>query len=340
LQKERALNIISFLRYIFRFFLYKFSFISVSVSKLLRFFLSIFSCQSDLIKILSDFEVKFAISVSITNSSDAIFLICAKKLGIYSIATTRSWDNLSSHGSILVEPDVFINHSQFMKQQLLLFQNLSKNCKIMSYSIPIYDFDTISYLKFITSNSSSNRKPKLKILYACTGSYHFPNEFMYAIEMTKSFSNFGHDFSVLQHPKSIHKVNDTELNNKTFMFPYISKDLRSTISEYYNFLTKFDLIIGSGSTVLLDACYLRIPVVGFFPDNTDNFWTSISRYSDFMYHYNQFLEKIKIPIIKDLHGLVEFVADMSEKIEVNMDNVNFFTGNSKSLYFNEIIDRR
>ena len=339
IRKERALLVISFPKYVLRLIWYKLSFVILFVSKLLRFILLVSTNSNELSAILAKYKIECAISVSITNSSDAAYLICARKLGIYSIGTTRSWDNLSSHGSILVEPDAFINHSQFMRAQMLLFQNLSKNCSIWNFKIPLYDDKSNSILKKTYRKVLHNEKTNLKVLYACTGSYHFPNELEYAVELNNILVNFGYDFSILQHPKSMHEIEQFELSSKTFVFPYINEQLQSTVKNYYDFLNRFDLIIGSGSTVLLDSCYLGIPVVGFFPNNTNNFWTSISRYSDYMYHYSEFLDKMKIPIFSEARILVDFVSNKDVDFQINLANLEFFTGGYEPLIFSKIIDQ-
>jgi hypothetical protein len=84
------------------------------------------------------------------------------------------------------------------------------------------------------------------------------------------------------------------------------------------------VIIGSGSTALLDALYLKKFIVGYFPDN-DNYWSSIYRYVDYMYHYKTFINRLNIPCFKNEETLLNFLGNENfSKDKSNLESDYFF----------------
>jgi hypothetical protein len=269
-------------------------------------------------------NVSIAVSVCITNTNDIFFLVGARKLHISTVATTRSWDNLTSHGALMIEPDVFISHSWFMNEQIKKYQKLSNRCTLMNCKVPWYDPQSTNFTSIDISIPNSKR---VNYLYACTGASIFPNELDFIARLESKLCEFGLSLTVLQHPKSIHKVTSTSSHLNFKVFQYIDENLESTLQDYYSFLNSFDVIIGSGSTALLDALYLNKFIVGYFPSN-GNYWSSIYRYVDYMYHYKTFIKKIDVPCFTDEETLLNYLANeniFNEKFNRRSD---FFLGNN------------
>jgi hypothetical protein len=266
-------------------------------------------------------NVSFALSVCITNTNDIFFLLGARNLNIATVATTRSWDNLTSHGALMVEPDIFISHSWFMNEQLVKYQKLSQKFTLINCRIPWYDpqFNDFNLLNRNILNSK-----KINYLYACTGASIFPNELDFIVSLEAKLCEYGISLTILQHPKSIHKVTTKSSHLKFRVFQYIDENLESTLQDYYSFLDCFDVIIGSGSTALLDALYLKKFIVGYFPDN-DNYWSSIYRYVDYMYHYKTFINRLNIPCFKNEETLLNFIGNENfSKDKSNLESDYFF----------------
>ena len=263
-------------------------------------------------------KVSTAVSVCVTNTNDIFFLLGAKNLHIATVATTRSWDNLSSHGALMVEPDVFISHSWFMNEQLEKFQKLSESLTLINCRIPWYD---LQYKDFNLLNRNILNSKKVNYLYACTGASIFPNELDFIVSLEAKLCEYGISLTILQHPKSIHRVTTKSSHLQFRVFQYINENFESTLQDYYSFLDSFDVIIGSGSTALLDALYLKKFIVGYFPIN-DSYWSSIYRYVDYMYHYKTFIDRLNIPCFKDEETLIEFLGNKNfprDKLDLESD---------------------
>jgi len=275
-------------------------------------------------------NVSTAVSVCITNTNDIFFLLGARNLHIATVATTRSWDNLSSHGALMVEPDIFISHSWFMNEQLEKYQKLSQKFTLINCRVPWYDFQ-FKDLNLFNKNISNSKKTNY--LYACTGASIFPNELDFIVSLEAKLCEHGISLTILQHPKSIHMVTTKSSHLKFRVFQYIDENLESTLQDYYSFLDCFDVIIGSGSTALLDALYLKKFIVGYFPRN-NSYWSSIYRYVDYMYHYKTFINRLNIPYFKDEESLLKFLGDKNfSKDKSNLES-DFFLGSHFFQSFN------
>lgn len=336
IKREQELKTISKAKSHYRIFFYKLSGVVPSIQKLARLLLFFQSRDQSVEKLLIDSNVRIAIALAITNPEDAIFLMNARRLGVRTIASTRSWDNLSSHGALLFEPDALIIHSKLMRKQLETFQKISKKCEIFERNVPWYS----SKLKQLsTPAGKANPKPDLRVLYACTGPYHFPNEAHYLDALSRKLQHTGIELTVLQHPKSQHPLQLFTPSLKIEMFPYLNSQDKSSLVSYYQFLHGFDLILGSGSTVLLDALFLGKKISAFFPENISGYWASISRYEDTMQHYSEFISRLGIKTFSDLDDLAKSLNNI-ETIHVENENqIDYFIGDqhAKDLNLGEFI---
>jgi len=105
-------------------------------------------------------------------------------------------------------------------------------------------------------------------------------------------------------------------------------------------LDQFDIIIGSGSTVLLDSYYRRKSIIALLPDNTGKYWTHISRYGDYMFHYSQFLAKNSIQIFSNVDGILEMIEANLGLYNQDFKYLNYFIGSPDDppLSFKSLID--
>ena len=75
-------------------------------------------------------------------------------------------------------------------------------------------------------------------------------------------------------------------------------------TEYLEYLSKFDLILSSGSTLLLDACIINKNIAHLnFEMYSVPYWESIRRYSDFREYYKSFLELSNTPVLSSFEKL-------------------------------------
>ena len=85
---------------------------------------------------------------------------------------------------------------------------------------------------------------------------------------------------IVQHPSFIMhnlKINSS-CNVNLIVFNYDA----TTLTEYYNHLPNMDLVFGGGTTGLLDASFLGVPILAIkFEIINQNFWQSTLRHFDY-----------------------------------------------------------
>lgn len=266
-------------------------------------------------------QSKSILVTSLTNAKDIHVALFAKKMNIKIIGTVRSWDNLSSHGRLVVEPNIFYSHSDFMSDTLLEFHSL-KECKVDTLVAPNYK------KSFIPEKTESLKNKSFNIGYACMGArvnpddYNFTNEFN---NLAKFFPE--QTFYIIQHPAYPHKI-EFSLNQNVRVVQYDYN--KSGLESFYRNLSTFDLIIGGGTSLLLDAAILEIPVIFIgFEYQKHSYWTSALRYMDYVYHFNKFIEKTDIFICRSHSELVRVIrsGDFSH-YRSNARSISYFSGNT------------
>lgn len=331
IKKEQELGKSSQIKSFARIILYKLSGVFPKIQNVVRFLLFYQSKNQSIEEVLIKSKARVAIALAITNPEDAIFLLNAKRLGIRTIASTRSWDNLSSHGALLVVPDILIIHSKLMRYQLARYHKIPNKCEVLERKVPWYSnkFKPIRETKHI-----ANPKHGTRVLYACTGPYHFPNETQFLDALSKKLQNTSIELTILQHPKSQHPLQLFTSEQKVKMFPYLNQEEQSSLVSYYQFLQGFDLVVGSGSTVLLDAQFLGKKVCAFFPEDISGYWASVSRFEDSEQHYSEFISRLGIKIFHDLEDLAIALHNIHTINTKNHDAVDYFVGEQHMHDFN------
>ena len=265
-------------------------------------------------------QSKSILVTSLTNTKDIHVALFAKKMNIKIIGTVRSWDNLSSHGRLLIEPNIFYSHSNFMSDTLLEFHSL-KECKVHTLVAPNYK------KSFIPEKTESLKNKPLNIGYACMGArvnpddYNFINEFN---NLAKFFPK--QTFFIIQHPAYPHKI-EFSLNQNVKVVQYDYN--KSGLESFYRNLSTFDLIIGGGTSLLLDAAILKTPIIFIgFEYQKHSYWTSALRYMDHFYHFSKFIKKTDIFICRSHSELVQVIknGDFSH-YRNNARSISYFTGN-------------
>jgi hypothetical protein len=208
-----------------------------------------------------------------------------------------------------------------MSDSLLEFHSL-KECKVYTLVAPNYK------KSFIPEKTESLENKPLNIGYACMGArvnpddYNFINEFN---NLAKFFPK--QTFSIIQHPAYPHKI-EFLLNQNVQVVQYDYN--KSGLESFYRNLSTFDLIIGGGTSLLLDAAILEIPVIFIgFEYQKHSYWTSALRYMDYVYHFNIFIEKIDIFICRSHSELVQVIrrGDFSH-YRSNDRSISYFSGNT------------
>lgn len=257
---------------------------------------------------------------SLTNINDLQVALLAKKMNLKIIGTVRSWDNLTSHGNLSIFPDIFYSHSGFMTDTLKEFHNFDPR-KIVTLTAPNYR----EIFRPLTVNDKS--KAPLKIGYGCMGGLVNPDDKNFMIYFNQIASqNLDKDFFIIQHPIFPHEIDfDLSSNLSILQFDYQEFNL----ANYYARLSHLDLLVGGGSSILLDAVFLKIPI-GFiaFEVIHQKYWTSALRYEDYVYHFQKFIEFTGVKVLRSKNELIDFFNNCSPTQDViDINKSGYFFGN-------------
>jgi hypothetical protein len=111
----------------------------------------------------------------------------------------------------------------------------------------------------------------------------------------------------------------------------------TTLNEYYNHLYNMDLVFGGGTTGLLDASFLGVPIIAIkFEVIKQNYWQSSLRYFDYFPWTADFFDESRIFIAHNKQELENYILNYKSILPLDKDTVLKFTGNP-NLTMSEII---
>lgn len=102
------------------------------VKSLIRFLDTFVPIDPKVADLLSKYKPDLVFIPDIIFSADRIFARAAKRQGIYTIGTPRSWDNLTSKGSAMVKPDKLLVLTSRMVRDAVKFVGMHKKDVIVS----------------------------------------------------------------------------------------------------------------------------------------------------------------------------------------------------------------
>jgi hypothetical protein len=161
------------------------------------------------------------------------------------------------------------------------------------------DYDQIKSIRLLDKPTRNRR-----ILYAAMGSYFNPSEehfieYLYSLSQRPNYKSL--DITVLIHPRF--RVSENIQNKFSdrinfYAFDFGNETKTESYTEYLKYLQQFQVVISSGSTVLIDACMVNVNIFHVdFELTRVPYWESIHRYLDFREYYSQFLKISETPII-------------------------------------------
>lgn len=286
----------------------------------------------------SDFEVlpniDLLILTSITNLDDDIPLgIWYKNQGCVVVGSVRSWDNLVTKGGVALEPDLFLANSEYIRECAIRNQSFNhKNIELVPSS---YFQDHLK--PFYPTRQSPN------IAYACLGPSLNPDE-MNLIKLLERLSRILNiHLTVVQHPQFPHILNqETFLHLNFVTFSYSEASLQ----DFYNEVSKFSLVLGGGTTFLLDAAFLDIPIYAInYEVESQEFWKSSLRAFDVLPHTKAFFKRCQVPIIENERALFDLLVAALNGFklkEIDKDPLEYFVGSSHMRFaerFSDVIQR-
>ncbi len=255
--------------------------------------------------------IDLVVALSLTDRLDSKAVAIAKKHGIKTLGTVRSWDNITSKGLIKVLPDVFYSHSAKMTQELIDFQNITDMLKPQIVTGKSYWID-FNLVQTLSGKKTNNGK---KILYGAMGKYFNPSEEHLIEKLYMSFKemkNSGFNLTILVHPRYpvsesiINKFSDIILFDQ---FSFSNDPNSNNFNEYLEYLSNFDCIVSSGSTLLLDASLINSNILHINFDVKDvNYWESTMRYLDFREYYSHFIKLSRVTVVSSYQNLIDEIS--------------------------------
>jgi hypothetical protein len=260
---------------------------------------------------------------SLTNSHwDIPLCLLYFKAQTYTIGTVRSWDNLTSHGSIVFIPDKFLSHSEWLSEVALRIQRFPAS-KLHCWGSPSHLAGYKASTKEVVSEqlSTSSRR----ILYASMGLHLNPDEQIFLKWLTDIWKSLPGDITltILEHPKFTTNslVEQTE-RVEVKRFKYATTSLH----EYYDFLSEQNLIFGGGTTVLLDAAFAEIPIIALqFEIGKHAYWKSSLRQFDTVEHTSEFFKRSRVTCAQSKEELISFILSPTYDA-FKVRNYQFFSG--------------
>jgi len=246
------------------------------------------------------------------------------------IGTVRSWDNLLAHGALRFWPDVFISHSSFMTETAMKNQAIPSD-SIRPLSAPTYQEKFLKHLRL--------RGKSARIIgYACMGLEVNPDDYNFVNWLIKLWESEKLTVSlvIFQHPSfpiNLGLIANKYIEVKTYSFESVS------LQNYYSTLASFGLVIGGGTTALLDSAVCGVPVtaIGFEVVNQE-YWNSGLRYIDTHPHTREFFTRLGIRVLKNKDELIKAITGRLEITPIDLDRVEEFSGSLKHQTFEGIIN--
>lgn len=298
--------------------------------QIIRILDSKISTQDDVLELFNRYNPDFVFSTTILNEMiDLPFLREAKKRGIYTIAMTRSWDNLTGYGFLRVLPNKFLAQNVFLKEMVVNFHFMPEN-EIEIFGLPHYDFykkrDLIETRETYFKRMGLDLNKKL-ILYAAIGNFLFPHEGEIADVFEELISN-NKIFEPTQvifraHPAFYSPLEDIQYlkhvipDKNSFYLDRKIKELKVSNLEtkhLINSLYHADILITAGSTMMIDGICFDKPVItiAFDGKSNESFWFSVKRFHD---KANHIVDLLKTGGVRTVYNKKELADNINRYLK-------------------------
>jgi hypothetical protein len=300
----------------------------------LRYLYSILVNLSDLNRLftpnlnLRKNDILFITSLHPLRGQDIPIGVYFRKRKIKIIGTVRSWDNLSINIFKLI-PEFFLCHSDYMLDSAIYKQGIKEDKILMSV--------TPSYQAKFLIKEPREKNNSVNFSYMCMGLTVNPDEENFIKWLVWMWEKMPTYFvlNIVQHPSFIMSALKINLpdNVNLIVFNYEA----TTLNEYYNHLYNMDLVFGGGTTGLLDASFLGVPIIAIkFEVIKQNYWQSSLRYFDYFPWTADFFDESRIFIAHNKQELENYILNYKSILPLDKDTVLKFTGNP-NLTMSEII---
>ncbi len=286
--------------------------------KVLRLIFRTFARKNTYIDLFNQYKPDLVFSTDIYDTNDRDLTEEAKRYGVLTIGMVRSWDNVTTKGVMLAIPDKIIVASNILRDELWEYNKIKKD-KIFISGIPHYDAclnpREVSREKFFEEMKLDLGK---KVIIFCpTGA----RQYQYDGETLKLFQDFKDrnlfskrvQFLVRFPPSDTIKLNGF-IRDPDFVFdePGLningvkkeSEFTREDAGHLNDSLYYSDIVITTGSTMMIDAAAFNRPSILLFFDAKKDNSDGIKKFSSYM-HLKKFLRLGSCRIAKNSHELLE-----------------------------------
>lgn len=276
-------------------------------------------------------DVYMSTSVTDMSTHEKLLGIIYANMGARTLATTRSWDNITTYGLLCWEPEKFLSHSEYMTLNLLNLQNF-KQKHLAQAVAPNYQY------KYISKILNKKQSGPLTIGYASLGKKNNPDDFQMLKWFVKDLANdfLKVNFKIFLHPGKPKKVDFQIPNNVSIETCHFES---TTLDAYYSKLRSIDILFCGGTSVMLDAAHCGIQTYLInFEIIKQPYLLSALRYNDTWPHTRDFIRLSEIEKVNSKED-IRFICNeaIRGKVgQVKLKDVNKFTGDS-ILDLNEII---
>lgn len=271
----------------------------------------------------------FVTSLSPLRGDDTQVAVYFKRKNVKVSGTVRSWDNLVSNGCLLFKPSKIICHSDYMKTCAINFQDLKKSEIILGVT-PSYQAQFLQY----------NQKPKsnlITVAYMSMSTMVNPDDRNFINFLLQLWENFPSIISlvIFEHPAYPINLNLTKISSN---IKFVRFDFESTsLHDYYSFLSNIDLVVAGGTTGILDAAILKIPIVAIgFEIINQSFWKSGLRAFDYFSHTANFFIDSRVVVVKTKNQLKQILLNNKSIIPIPEEAIHRYTGNPKTDFISSI----
>jgi hypothetical protein len=316
----------SFLRTYLRYFIYFLVSNSIIIKSLIRY-MFYYSVKSKTIEkyfrqkiLLDDGCILLITSLSPLRGEDVPIGLFFKKLKIPVVGTVRSWDNLVVNGVLPFLPDTFLCHSQYMFDSAVVKQGVKKTAITMSVT-PSYQ------ARFIPSDKVTNNG-RISFSYMCQGLVMNPDDKNFVEWLVNIWSEMPSNFDlyIVQHPAFI--MDDLRCNISPNVKLIVFQFDETSLIDYYSHLSNMDLVFGGGTTGVLDACFLGVPIITIgFEVQQQNYWGSALRYLDYIPHSADFFSDSGTTVASTKEDLIRKILDYEKITPTDPRIVEKYTGN-------------
>lgn len=266
-------------------------------------------------------DILFITSLCPLRGQDIPIGVFFRKNKIKIIGTVRSWDNLSVNGTLHFIPDFFLCHSNYMRDTAIYKQGIKKSKIIMSV--------TPGYQSKFLVNLDTGAKVNQNFAYMCQGLVVNPDDNNFVKWLIDFWRRMPESYSltIFQHPSFI--MNDIPLSLPSNIELIVFKYDETTLVDYYQYLNKMDIVFGGGTTGLLDASFVGVPIIAVkFEIVVQHYWESTLRHFDYFPWTADFFDQSKATVAKSKAELECYILNYKDIAPLDRDVITNFTGDS------------